>query len=86
MYFDVVLALAVVSAMMFGIYGLIKRFPSFVIQGTLVNVPGFIAALRELQVGCANGLMTGGGWWLLTVICVFFAIVCIQLLRFSQWK
>lgn len=67
---------SIICAIALGIYGLVRGFPWFVIQGALVNGPGFIAALWAISAGITNGTGGNAGWWVLAAIGAMFALVC----------
>lgn len=76
MSLEALIGLAVVAAVSLGIFGLVKRFPWFIIQGALINGPIFVAALWGLFTGLLNGLSAGGGWWALFAGSIPVAYVC----------
>jgi hypothetical protein len=58
------------------VFGLARRFPWFIIQGALVNGPGFLAALYGIFYGVSYATTGSAGWWLLAIVGALFALVC----------
>jgi len=66
------LVLSVIMCAGLGLLGIIRGFPWFVIKGAMVNGPGFLASIYALYYGASRS----GGWWILALLGLVFAIVC----------
>lgn len=73
---DAYFGLAFVVCLGLLIYGLVKGFPWFIIKGSLINGPGFLAALYGIFYGTAYAITSSSGWWFLAIVGAFFAVVC----------
>jgi hypothetical protein len=65
---DVFIGMAIFICLGVLIFGLVKGFPWFVIQGAMINGPGFLAALYGIFYGVYYGATSSPPWLLLAVM------------------
>lgn len=70
------LVLSVIMCIGLGLWGMIRRFPWFVIKGAMFNGPGFLASAYALYYGVYYGVSRSGSWWLLALLGVAFGYIC----------
>jgi hypothetical protein len=77
MTFDGALGLALMVCMGLGIFGLVMRFPWFIIQGGLVNGSMIVLCIYFLAKIFGNIDFLGGGWaFALAILVIGFAAIC----------
>jgi hypothetical protein len=70
------LGLALIVCVGLAIWGLVHKFPFFIIKGAMINGIGALASLYALYWGVYYGVTRSGWGWLLALLGIGFGWVC----------